>query len=621
MSRSFPNLCPYILSSALILIASVVSIVSTAPAHAAEQAPIKGAPEAVVADVEEQLQKDVRFKALADEMSRSYKRLVLPGHARPYFIDYSMFENDDFSVEATLGVVAAKARRRGTSLLPTVRVGSYQMDNTNFRSDTSNSNFEEIEEFSPIDDDYLAIRRSLWLLSDARYKKAVETLEEKKAYLLEKSVSDTTCDFTKEGAFFYLKPAEKLTIDKELWTEKTRRLSSVFRQYPRLYDSWVRFDERVTNTWLVNSEGTRVRYSERACRFLIFASVRTEDGMSYSDYQPFLTHDRDHLPSIEVLEIAIKEMAERLEKIACAKQFDYFEGPVMFEGQAAAEFFAQVLAPNLKVVRMQSNEVILDWANSNPLANKLGRRVLPTFLSVVDNPLAKYFNGVELFGGFEVDEQGVAAQRVKLVEDGCLKTLLSGRTPTEKVSRSNGHGVAGEGGDLAKNSSLFIESNSSQSKEELVELLKKLASESGLDHYYVVRRVSNKSRHDDSDDVEQFQVTLPGAINLAPPLLLYKVSIKDGSEELMRGARFNPMTVRSLKDIVAAGNDTAAHAVEGNLNNYYHIISPSIVVRDVEIEELNADLVKPPVIPSPLMSERDKPSAGSAHAAPGLSVR
>lgn len=553
------------------------------------------------ADLQAELDKDMIFKALGDEMSRSYNRLAAPGHARPYFIDYCMYENDDFSVEATLGTLVSRSRRRSRGLLPTVRVGSYEMDNSNFRSDASSYDFSEIEEFAPIDDDYLAIRRSLWLMTDARYKRAVEILEEKKAYLLEKSISDTTQDFTREKPFKYLLPTEKLTLDEESWSHLTRRLSAVFREYPRLYDSWVRYDERVTNTWLANSEGTRVRYPERACRFLVYASIRTADGMAYSDYLPFVTRKRDRLAAIEEMETAAKEMAERLEKVADAKSFDYFEGPVLFEGQASAEFFAQVLAPNLKVVRMQSNEAIVDASNSNPLENKLGRRVLPTFLSVTDDPLAKFYDGVELFGGFEVDEQGVPAQRVKLIENGFLKNLLSGRTPTQKVSRSNGHGVSFGSSDLAKNSTLVIESSSSRSKEELLGLMRKLASESGLDHYYVVRRVSIKLRDDDSGEMEQFQLSLPGAINMSRPLLLYRVSLKDGREELMRGARFNPMNARTLKDIVAVGDDARAHIVEGSPNNYFHIITPSIVVRDIEIEKLSADKVKPPVIPSPLM--------------------
>lgn len=591
MSRSFTIGLVFAFASIIVFGVAIVSVL-------AADNPQPEAPHS--ADLQTELDKDLIFKALCDEMTRSYSRLAAPGHARPYFIDYCMYENDDFSVEATLGTLAARSRRRSRVLLPTVRVGSYEMDNSNFRSDASSSNFSEIEDFAPIDDDYLAIRRSLWLMTDARYKMAVETLEEKKAYLLEKSISDTTPDFSKEKPFNYLLPTEKLTLDEESWSQVTRRLSDVFRQYPRVYNSWVRYDERVTNTWLANSEGTRVRYPERACRFLICASIRTADGMAYSDHLPFVTRKRDRLAAIEEMETAAKEMAERLEKVADARPFDYFEGPVLFEGQASAEFFAQVLAPNLKVVRMQSNEAIFDAASSNPLASKLGRRVLPTFLSVTDDPLCKFHDGVELCG-FEVDEQGVPAQRVKLIEDGFLKNLLSGRTPTQKVSRSNGHGVSFDSSDLAKNSTLFIESSSSRSKEELVELMRKLASESGLDHYYVVRRVSNKVRDDDSGEMEQFQLSLPGAINMSRPLLLYKVSSKDGREELVRGARFNPMNLRTLKDIVAAGDDSHAHVVEGSLNDYFHVITPSIVVQDVEIEKLSADKVKPPVIPSPLM--------------------
>ena len=39
------------------------------------------------------------------------------------------------------------------------------------------------------------------------------------------------------------------------------------------------------------------------------------------------------------------------------------------------------------------------------------------------------------------------------------------------------------------------------------------------------------------------------------PLLVYKV-FPDGREELVRGLRFRGLNARSLKDILAAGNDT-----------------------------------------------------------------
>ncbi|MBX9691548.1 MAG: hypothetical protein K2Z81_04130 [Cyanobacteria bacterium] len=539
----------------------------------------------------------VVFKALTDEMNRSLTQLKLPGHSSPYFIDYTMYENDDFSVEANLGALVSKSRKRERTVFPNIRVGSYQMDNSNFKSSVIESGSSQ-DSFAPVDDNYYSIRRALWLLSDSAYKTAVETFEEKKAYLLENNVADKLPDFRQHEPLDWIKPVQRLSIEDNQWADRARRLSGRFREFPKLYDSSVRYDERVLNSWLVNSEGTKVSSSESAVRLLLSASIRAQDGSPYDDFQPYLAFDRSKLPPEEVIEKEVTAMADRLSKLSQAPTIDYYEGPVLFEGQAAAEFFGQVLSPYIKVKRQKISDRIVDMSNSNPFAKKLSRRVMTAGFTVSDQPLTRFYQGQALFGGFDVDEEGVKAQSVTIIEDGVLKTLLAGRTPTDVVAETNGHGRFGTNNTLAKNSSLFIACKTPVAKSRLYKRLREEGKAAGLDHVFVIRRLSNGSR-DQKNQAELYST--PGIVSLSRPLLMYRLSVATGEEELVRGAEFAPMTLRVLKDIVAAGDQPQAHPVEETANNYFHVVSPSVIVRDVEMERSSVDEVKAPVIPSPLM--------------------
>lgn len=544
---------------------------------------------------------DITMDAITDELSRSVEKLKAPGHAAPYFLEYDMYENDDFSVDASLGSVLSKSRRHGRTAFPTLRVGSYKMDNTNFRGSSS---LDTPDDAITIEDDYFAIRRALWLLTDSRYKQALETLDEKKAFLLEKSEVEDLDDFSHETPLNWLKPVKKLGIDTEAWTERVRKLSEVFRKHTFLYDSWARFDERILNSWLINSEGTRVRTSECSCRYLLFASIRAKDGMQFSDWEPIISHDRMNLPLIESVQNTAEKMVSRLKDIAEAPLVEDYEGPVLFEDQAAAEFFAQILAPLVTSMRSKINEP-LDPFNNNPFSKKLGKRVMPVFMSVTDDPLTKYFNAQELFGTYDVDEQGVRGQKVKLIEDGVLKTLLSGRTPTREVKHSNGHGVAGEGSNTSRCSCLYIDSKMKLRHKELVAHLKKMGKELGLEHVFIVRRLANSSRQSEGDLQSSVSWSGPNSKTLSNPLLIYRVSVKDGKESLVRGARFSSVTSRVLKEIVATGAEVQAYPVETTSNNYFHVITPSIILREIEIERVPPEQVRPPILENPLLEASD----------------
>ncbi|MEO7653782.1 MAG: hypothetical protein ABIZ80_25270, partial [Bryobacteraceae bacterium] len=93
------------------------------------------------------------------------------------------------------------------------------------------------------------------------------------------------------------------------------------------------------------------------------------------------------------------------------------------------------------------------------------------------------------------------------------------------------------------------------------------------------------------------------------PLLAYRV-YADGREELIRGVRFRGLNARSLKDIVAASDEITvfdfldnpvpmALMGAGGFISETSVIAPSVLVDDLELERIEEDFPKLPLVPLP----------------------
>ena len=141
------------------------------------------------------------MKAMHDELDRSMKQLQLENLEKPYFISYRVVDSDSTNVSASFGALDSSGQGHSRRLTVEVRVGSYQLDNTNFFSFNFNQSamvqvFNGTAELL-LDDDYKELRRQIWLVTDATYKSAVEDLK-KRAALENKTDTDNTPDFTKK---------------------------------------------------------------------------------------------------------------------------------------------------------------------------------------------------------------------------------------------------------------------------------------------------------------------------------------------------------------------------------------------------------------------------------------
>jgi len=477
-----------------------------------------------------------------------------------------------------------------------VRMGNYDLD-----SSYPISNRPETSFLLPVDDNYSAVRRNVWLDTDREYKYAVRVLEWKKAYLATNNVVDRLPDMTREKALVSLNPLTPLAIDERKWSEQIQELAAIFKKYPTLQKSKVAFIARRVNRWIVTSEGTRVRDCRHQYAVRIWATAQSKDGMPFEDCEMVANPDESKLPDIDKLKQLTESLAKRLTELRLAAKGEEYCGPVLFEDQAAAEFFSQVMAPNFGF----AEEYMGSEDFTNPLKNRLGRKIMSKQLSVVDDPSAQA-DGGPLIGNYKIDDDGMPAQRVELVQNGLLKAFCQSRIPTRHCMQSNGHSKGGHG----VYSILSLSSAKTSSPEEIQTLMKDMAKDAGLDYVLVISRINQDYQMQEypaADSLHKRPYTTPShSIQPSDPLIVHKLYLADGRRELVRGLEFNYVSMRAFRDVLATGDDTKAYLIEPGDCDTRSLITPSYLIGEIELTPTTPEHSTPPILPSPLEVQASK---------------
>jgi predicted Zn-dependent protease len=534
-----------------------------------------------------------------DELDRSMKQLQLENLEKPYFLSYRVIDSDSTNVSASFGALSNSSQRRSRTFTVEVRVGDYKLDNTNFFSMNFNMS-SMVQVFNgttelPLEDDYKELRRQMWLATDATYKKAVEDLSRKRATLENKVNTDDTPDFTKEPAAQNTADAPQVHADRAQWEALARSLSGLFRQMPDIYTSNVGFSAVNSYIRYLNSEGTSYTRREPRVTFTAHAATQALDGTPLEDSVWVYERSLTELPSSDELASRVRALGQRLKDLRVASEIENYNGPVLVEGDAAAQLFEHVFVPNL----LGTRRPLLDNAfgsqqmgqGDNPFIDKIGARVLPEFLSVEDNPTLAEYNKAPLAGWCTVDEDGIPTRETKLVDKGILQTLLTTRDPVRGIEHSSGSRHAGQ----VAPTNIFVTAENGLSEAELrakfLDLVKKRNKEFGI----VVRRMRN-SQH---------------------PLLAWKV-FPDGREELIHGVEFSGLNASAFKEIVEASKSQNILTVEFHPQGPMTMFSsggmlssgdeayapvtlavPALLFEDVTVHKVRGETPKPPVAAHP----------------------
>ncbi|MDE0190936.1 MAG: metallopeptidase TldD-related protein [Gammaproteobacteria bacterium] len=501
---------------------------------------------------------DALMQALRAELERSIDELQMEDMEKPYFVAYTVHDAERLGAGASFGALLPSSESRSRRLGVEVRVGNHLFDNTNFRSMGSFSSGFGGGRALPLKDNAVEIRRQIWLATDAAYKQALQQLANKRAALQNETRTEELADLAPQEPFTHTEEASRDLPSVDDLEDLARDLSALFRDMPHIADSQVSATATYQRTYYVNSEGSSFIRNDPSASLVVRAQAQADDGTILHDFVIENGRTWDEIGSPDDLANEVKDMGKAIaERMEAPKLPDRYIGPVLFEGQAAAELFAQVLAPRFIGIRMPDTESQFSsfmGQAGNPFLDKLGARVLPRFLSVTDDPTLA---GDGFVGGYAVDDEGVPASPTTLVENGILKTLLTSRNPVRDIERSTGNR---RGGGPAP-SNLIVTGRRGMTHDELADELKLLMEEREAEFGIVVRRLGNPVFGPSTGSGVSISFGGPQQqqSSVEPALLAYKV-YPDGREELLRTAEFAGIADATFKEIIAVSDSATTHS-------------------------------------------------------------
>lgn len=561
---------------------------------------------------------DVILRAMKDELERSRQLRVVGGGGddTPYFISYTLDDNDSFAVDASFGAVTTSSRNRFRLPNIEVRVGSYDFDNTGhiFSGLYSGSRYDT--EPLPLDDNYRSLREGLWLGTDYAYKAAVESIARKRAALTNAAApGDKLPDFTKADKVESLAKVTRAKVDEAAWSARMAKHSAIFNTYPEVLASGVEFHFNQDTTYYLDTEGTALRYPGDAVWIYARAEGQSPDGMVLRDTFATPAFTLAQLPSDNETQASLTALAGNIKALVQAPPGEGYVGPVLFEPRAAAQLLAQLLGDNLHIPRKPVSDPSRPVnVIASEFEGRTGSRVLPEWMDVVDDPTQTIYQGKTLAGYYPFDFEGVKPKTVTVIEKGVLKTFLTTRQPAKNLPASNGHArfPAGFGTRAAAIGNLFVKPAQSTPLADLKARLLQMCKERDKPYGLLIRKLDFPFSGGNAE-IQTLRNTSANSGGsqrpVSPPILMYRV-YPDGREELIRGMAFKGLSTRSLRDILAASAETTvfdyinngAPLARSGVAGYIaltSVISPGLLFDELEVDRLQDQLQKPPLVPPP----------------------
>ncbi len=527
---------------------------------------------------------------LASELDRNFRILKEKADPAAYFISYEVTDVDSHVVGATLGDITARNDSHNRVLDVGLRVGSPKLDNYHLIGGAAPQYSSAVA--VPIDGGTAALKQLAWFETDRAYRAAAERLIKiKTSQQVKVAAQDKSDDFSPAPVASSVEPVEHAKFASEMWSARMRALSAVFKTHPKILSSSVSIQVQTDERFFVNSEGTRLQHGRGFSRVMISASTRAEDGMNLGNNVIYDAADASRLPSEADMLAGAEKLAKEVESLIDAPVAEPYVGPAIFSGRASGVFFHEIFGHRIEGHR-QKNE-----SEGQTFTKSVGEQVLPTFLSVVFDPTVKQIAGVDLNGFFSYDDEGVAAQPVTAVDKGILKSFLMSRTPIDGFGSSNGHGRRQPGYEVvSRQSNLIVKSDNSvpdaKLREMLIAELRKQRKPYGLLFQDITSGYTTTQRA----GMQAFKVI---------PVIVYRIYRDGRPDELIRGADMVGTPLASFNKILATSDRTEVfNGYCGAESGFVPVavVSPAILVSEIEIEKMEKSQNRPPILPPPPMA-------------------
>ena len=571
-------------------------------------------------------EKDQTLQAMHDEMQRARTRLVLSGVDKPFYIGYRLVDLDIRSVTASFGSILSSSTSRSRFMSVDVRIGDYHLDSSNFVSEDGFQGFLGSTGQVGIDRDYNSLRQDLWLATDQAYKAAATQMSLKQAFLRSLTKPPEIDDFSPAPPLVKIDPRIEPDWTSRNWEDEARAASAALKNFPQLYGTRVNYSLIYVTSYLMTSEGTIIRSSKHLAGIEAAMDTEADDGMPLDNFYATYANQPSQLPDAAAVSKALTQSANEVVALRASSIAPDYTGPVLFDAPATGSALAQVLEPSLSGARpplsmtQDFDAFIQRFGGRSEWTGRVGTRVLPLSVTLVDDPTQRAFQGQTLLGAYDVDDEGVKAQRVSIVENGVLKNPLMSRRPGPDAFNSNGHARSALLTDPRPlSSNLFFQSSDTLKPEDLRKKFLDACRDDGHEWCLEIKRMANPAlsalRQQDFSD---FVGAIAGGIASGErmPLMISRVYVADGHEEPMRGAVVEGLTLRSFRNILGIGNDYAPYTYMQNPSDNLAgtalgafgsaqggipstVVAPSLLLDEVEVRGFHGEPRRLPLVPAP----------------------
>jgi TldD protein len=569
-----------LLSSAVLLPFSAASakgkMPTTKPAAAQAGAPAQAAPSPLLAVVQQEMAREMGILGKTDPPA--------------YFMSYTITDSNRAEVMGSNGALLSSQENHSRWLEAQVRVGSYDLDNThrvgNGQGDGPGSYGEPI----PIEDEPGVLRRAIWRETDSQYRAAADSLIKIKTSkdVQVQTAEEHAPDFSREAPHVFYGPQASFTLDRRPWEEKARLYTKYFHQSPAILNSIATFTAQAQNAYQVSSEGSRLQFGQVRYRLELFIQGKASDGMDINRYYNFDWTDPALAPDDKTVLAQCAVLQKELEGLIKAPLVEPFAGPAMLTGRAAAVFFHEVFGHRDEGFRQK------DINEGQTFARKVGEQILPTFLSIVDDPTDAKLGSNVLLGYYPFDDEGTAAQRVTLVDKGVLRNFEMSRQPLIGFLNSNGHGRRQVGlPPVSRQGNLIVESTHQVTNDQLRKMLIDEVRRQGKPFGLLIDDIAGGFTFTGRGQPQAFQVQ---------PLVVYKVYTDNRPDELVRGVDIVGTPLVSLTKIIATGDKTEVFngycgAESGSVP--VAAAAPAMLISEMEVQKKQTSTDRPPILPPP----------------------
>jgi TldD protein len=539
------------------------------------------------------------LSAMIAELARSTERLKLGSYEAPYFVSYQVKDVSRSEVAARYGALFEDAQRHDRNLYVDVRVGSYAFDSsapedgTIVLGDTSPSWYAPKD--APLEGGATALRNALWLATDERYKEALASYFKKKSReVYREDEPNRPPSFSREAPVQHVDARKPFPFERERWKAVVREAAALFQTHPEVFDSSVKVVAERQVRWFASSEGSALVTEQVVYGLHVAAVARAPDGQLLENGRDFYARAEAELPAPAVVKAAVAKVIAELEALRRAPAIDPYTGPAILESEATGVLFHEAVGHRLEGERLDDDK------EGQTYKGQIGQRVLPPFLTIVDDPTLEAVGGTALNGTYAYDEQGVPARRTVLVKDGTLETYLLSRKPVKPFERSNGHGRSqGARPPMARMANLVLESSKRMPMPELKKMLMAEARRQGKPYGLVIRDITGGNTNTASYGYQAFKGT---------PRLVYRVDARSGKEELVRGVELVGTPLASVNKVMATSDEPKVfNGYCGAESGYVPVstVAPAALVGELELQRAARTRERSPILPSPWAAAPD----------------